>query len=483
METAQRLLHSQFSGGGAPGSSTHCPLSRQPGALPAGELTYTPVAVVTDGTTYDAPPALGLPLEPCAYVAIVAGQEPQVVDLPLGREVSLGRSSSSGVRIDDLAASRLQATIRWDGGPSATLIDHDSRNGTQVDGRKVIGSAPLVSGSEIVVGATHMVVAIRIPPAQGSDAGVDEALLLALDPVMLKTVALAEWAANGDSTVLLVGETGAGKEVLARRIHAHGKRAAGPFIAVNCGSIPETLAESTLFGHEKGSFTGASDRRTGLFEAAGGGTLFLDEVGELSVSTQARLLRVLEEHALTRIGATEPISVDVRVIAATNRDVEAMSRDGGFRRDLLYRLDVIRIEVPPLRDRPSDIAPLAQRFVRQLAGDAPVILTADAIKALEAHAWPGNVRQLRNVIERSIAVRERDALTEENLIGLDDGLPTSGGGALRHRVDDVERDTIAEALEVCRGNQTKTAKRLGISRRTLIYKMERYGLKPPPRSK
>ncbi len=262
-------------------------------------------------------------------------------------------------------------------------------------------------------------VAVLLPTrAAGEEPPPTQRGLVASDPSTLRVVALTERAGRSEATVLLVGETGVGKELFARRIHDLSPRGGGPFIAVNCGSITETLAESLLFGHEKGAFTGANARKEGFFEAASGGTLFLDEIGEMPLGLQTRLLRVLEEHAVTRVGGTESIPVDVRIVAATHRDLEQMVTAGTFRRDLLYRLDVVRIEIPPLRKRQGDIEPLVERFVGELAPGGHVSISADAMDALRAWSWPGNVRELRNVIERSLALRDKDVLRPGDLQGL-----------------------------------------------------------------
>ncbi|MCG8555947.1 MAG: sigma 54-interacting transcriptional regulator [Proteobacteria bacterium] len=398
------------------------------------------------------------------------------MDLPLGCDVSIGRSRSSAIQLDNPGVSRLHATLRCEPDGRIRLTDHGSRNGTFADGRRVQGSVPLCSGAEVTVGGVRMLVVVQRSPEdeRGSNDAPDKLLLVARDPAMLRSVALAERAAKSNATVLVVGETGVGKEMFGQRIHAMSARTSGPFIAVNCGSIPETLAESILFGHEKGAFTGATARNVGVFEAASGGDLFLDEVGELSLPMQARLLRVLEERVITRVGSTKAVAVDVRVIAATNRDLHTQVQAGTFREDLYYRLDVLRIAVPPLRERPEDVEPLVRSFV--VSTGETVEIADDAMAVLHAHTWPGNVRELRNVIDRAVALRNGDVLRAEDFPSL--RAPTkSGPGTLRHKVGDAEREAIAEALRANNGNQSRAARRLGISRRALIYKLEKYGLK------
>jgi transcriptional regulator with PAS, ATPase and Fis domain len=436
-------------------------------------------AMADDETTLEAG-GLSEDSGPQAYVALIEGNAPAVVKLPKGAVVSIGRSHSSAVPVEDHAASRLHATLRWDGGATVRLTDHESRNGTYVGGQRIEAPVDLRSGAEFSVGATRLVVAIRVATAVSSLGPEAAEIVTARDPAMLRVLALAERAAAAEVSVLLVGETGVGKDIVARFIHERSPRREGPFLAINCGAIAETLAESTLFGHERGAFTGAVARQAGYFERAHRGTLFLDEVGELSLAMQIRLLRVLEDRTVVRVGGTEAVPVDVRVIAATNADLEARVRARSFREDLLYRLDVLRIAIPPLRERPDDVVPLAERFLADAAPGAIVRLSTAAADALRAQPWPGNVRELRNVVERSVAVRERDVLGPDDLAGLGSERAAAPAGALRHKVDDVERQAIVEALEACGGNQTRAAKRLGLSRRALIYKLERFGLKPPP---
>ncbi len=297
---------------------------------------------------------------------------------------------------------------------------------------------------------------------------------------MLRALALVERSARSDSGVLLLGETGVGKDLLARRVHDLSLRAREPFVAINCAAIPDAVGESTLFGHERGAFTGATARREGVLEAAHGGTLFLDEIGELSLASQARLLRALDDRAVRRVGGVEDVPADVRVVAATNRDIDALVAEGRVRDDLRYRIAVFVIAVPPLRERPDDIEPLAERFAREHAPGRNVRFAPDALLALRRHGWPGNVRELRNVVQRALAAADEDVVRAADLGELV-GAPLSAAGLLR-TVDDAERDAIIAALRDCDGNQTKAAERLGISRRALIYRLEKLGLKPPPPS-
>jgi DNA-binding NtrC family response regulator len=317
------------------------------------------------------------------------------------------------------------------------------------------------------------------------------------DPRSQQTFQLARRVAATPITVLLLGETGAGKEVVAELIHRSGPRASKPFVRLDCASLPPTLLESELFGHERGAFTGADRRKVGYFEAAEGGTILLDEIGELPSSLQAKLLTALERRVVCRIGSTDEIPIDVRIIAATNRDLEQEVKQGRFREDLYYRLAVFTIFVPPLRDRPGDILPLAGRFARGFAAELghPVPhFTADARAALESYTWPGNVRELRNAVERAVV------LTPDGGIGLDAlpeavraRAPRPPAGLMPNRVEldghvptqlmQIERAAVVAALDACGGNQTQAARRLGMSRRSLIYKMERFGLKAPPKGR
>jgi transcriptional regulator with PAS, ATPase and Fis domain len=288
---------------------------------------------------------------------------------------------------------------------------------------------------------------------------------------------LARVAARSNSTILVLGESGSGKEVLARAIHAESPRAEGPFVAVSCAALTESLLESELFGHEKGAFTGAVARRKGKFEAANGGTLFLDEVGDVSSKLQLDLLRVLEERKFHRVGGAEPISTDVRIVAATNRDLQKAVAEQKFREDLFYRLNVISVTVPPLRSRREDIPLLVEHFLEQLSVETgrPVDgLSSEAMAALMAHDWPGNVRELRNVLERGAVV------TAGRIIQLADlGLARSGQTSPETpaSLDEVERRHITQVLSHTAGNVSQAARILGIDRVTLYNKMRKYQLR------
>ncbi|MBI3201538.1 MAG: sigma-54-dependent Fis family transcriptional regulator [Myxococcales bacterium] len=316
-----------------------------------------------------------------------------------------------------------------------------------------------------------------------------DAEMLGRSPAMRTVIDLVDRIAATKTTVLITGESGTGKERVARAIHERSDRSAGPFLVVNCGALPEALMESELFGHEKGAFTGAQTRHRGLFREADGGTLMLDEVGELPASLQVKLLRVLQERSVRAVGATQEVTVDVRVLAATNRDIEAEVARGAFRQDLYYRLNVIRVGLPPLRDRREDIPLMAERFLRRFAaemGKDVAGFTADALRALERYAYPGNVRELENVIERSVA------LAGARSIGLGD-LPAEVAGAasapageiltlppeganLDELLNEVERRLLLSALDRTGGNRTAAAKLLGITFRSLRYRLSKHGL-------
>jgi two-component system response regulator AtoC len=320
----------------------------------------------------------------------------------------------------------------------------------------------------------------------------------AQDPRSQQTFHLARKVASTPITVLLLGETGTGKEVVAELIHRSGPRARRPFVRLDCASLPPTLLESELFGHERGAFTGADRRKIGYFEAAEGGSILLDEIGELPSGLQAKLLTALERRVVCRIGSTEEIPIDVRVIAATNRDLEEEVKQGRFREDLYYRLAVFTIFVPPLRDRPGDIMPLAGRFARQFAtelGQPVPPVSEPARAALESYGWPGNVRELRNAIERAVVLTPEgeigvDALPESVQVRSARSGPRAGApvpveldGHVPAQLVQIERAAVIAALDACGGNQTQAARRLGMSRRSLIYKMERFGLKSPPKGR
>jgi two-component system response regulator HydG len=318
--------------------------------------------------------------------------------------------------------------------------------------------------------------------------------LIGVSPAFRAMMTLVDQVANSSATVLIHGESGTGKELVARAIHDRSPRRAGPFVAVNCAALPETLLESELFGYEKGAFTGAGVRKEGRFELADGGTLFLDEVADLSPVTQPKILRVLQEGEFERLGGTRTIKVDVRIVTASNQDLAALVKEKRFREDLFYRLNVIAVTAPPLREKREDVAVLAQHFLRVYAAKNNRVLVGfsdDALRCLEAYAWPGNVRELENVVERAVVLARANTVEvgdlpdkiTENAIVLERPAPGEGAagdgggeGMLRIRVGtplaEVEQRMLEETLRMTRGNKTLTAKLLGIDPKTVFRKLK-----------
>ncbi len=395
--------------------------------------------------------------------------------LPPGRSLVLGRGKDCDVPVLDPSVSRRHARISGLAPPGAPMRIEDlgSAHGVRIDGSPVTGGPRDVWPGQVVeVGAAMVIVQegspSRAAPSTPSEIDVDRFVSL---------------VAKSHLPVLIYGETGAGKEVMAHRIHEASPRKGGPFVCLNCAAFPDTLLESELFGHEKGAFTGAVQTKPGLLEAANGGTLFLDEVGEMAPGAQAKLLRVLETGEVRRVGSVRSFSVDVRILSATNRDLEARVREEKFRQDLLYRLNGVTIRVPPLRERRSQILPLAREFLAQAAAKAgaePPTLTHDAQRALVGHPWVGNVRELRNVIERAFVVAEGAPIEVGHLMLGAPPPPESRPRSLAAELDTIERQKIEQVLASVNGNQTRAAAILGISRRALINRLDAYGL-PRPR--
>lgn len=330
---------------------------------------------------------------------------------------------------------------------------------------------------------------VPLPPDADMIAAVLEAVaddthtLVFADPAMEQALRLAEQIAPSDASVMITGDSGTGKEIVARFIHRHSKRKDGPFIAVNCAAIPENLLESELFGHERGAFTGAVARRIGKFEEANGGTLLLDEISEMDPRLQAKLLRAIQEREIDRIGSTKPVKVDVRILATSNRDMEKTVAAGGFRQDLYFRLNVVPVQLPSLRARPKDIPVLAKHFARKYAeanGLPDKALSASAQRKLGEYAWPGNVRELENVMHRAVLVSTGDEIDEGAIVvqGSSQQQQGAGGvpaqGLVGKTVAEVERDLILDTLNHCLGNRTHAANILGISIRTLRNKLKQY---------
>jgi DNA-binding NtrC family response regulator len=441
----------------------------------------------------------------------------QAHPLPLQGNVTIGRSSDNDIQIDHPSVSRRHALLHL--GAALVLEDLGGVNGTHIhppilaneadDTRRSlpVKKLDLAVGDHLTFGSVMSVLRRRSSqarpyPGEASPASAPSSRdgVVLSDPAMRALYAEAKLAAASPLSVLLLGETGVGKEVLARTIHLDSGRAAGPFLALNCSSLPESLLEGELFGYEKSSFTGATQSRPGLFESAEGGTLFLDEAGDLPMSVQVKLLRVLEERQVLRIGARRPRPIDVRFLAATNRDLEAGVARGTFREDLFYRLNGFTLTIPPLRERPADIAPLAEVFAAKACRDfecsASATFSAPALAVLQRYAWPGNVRELRNVVERAVVLGRGSEIRLEHLPPrlVDEGVMSArrpatrvvfpGSGATQPIIRPTkgspeERDLIIAALEACNGNQGKAAEMLGMSRRTFISRLEEHGIERP----
>jgi two-component system, NtrC family, response regulator AtoC len=450
------------------------------------------------------------------YVLAVLGEEDEVeIPLPAAGVVTLGRGAECDVTIDDPSVSRNHAILRI--GSSLILEDAGSSNGTRL--RRPRSASPGVDttkmadeiselrarepvtiepGRLIHLGSVIVVVrAVPVAEDEEEDVALDGGCR---DPQMAEVYRVAGRVAPSEATVLLLGETGVGKEVLATHIHRLSPRAKRRLLQINCAALPEALLEAELFGAEQGAYTGAVRDRAGLLESADGGTVLLDEIGELPLGTQAKLLRVLEERRVLRLGARTSKAIDVRFIAATNRDLDEEVAAGRFRRDLLFRLNVVSIEIPPLRERPSDIETLARHFLRELRRNETPELSTEALDALKRHSWPGNVRELRNVLERALLMCEGRVIEPRHLpsmlgarrdaeekrarptvpVPADCASPMESLRDIQRVADERERETILEALAQCGGNQTRAAKVLGISRRTLVARIEAYGA-PRPR--
>jgi two-component system response regulator HydG len=306
--------------------------------------------------------------------------------------------------------------------------------------------------------------------------------LVAKSQAMRRVLEFADRAAPSEATVLITGETGTGKERLARHVHEHSRRSRGPFVAINCGALPESLLESELFGHQKGAFTGAGADKKGLFEAAEGGTIFLDEIGETTPATQVRLLRALQERSVRPVGSTKDVAVDVRIIAATNQDLGTMVAERRFRKDLFYRLRVVALELPPLRQRMEDLLPLARQFIARTCREnacGPCSLSSEVLDALARYSWPGNIRELENAIERAVILAEGQPRIE-----VSDLPPEVRGQVVTSDVvneqilplAEVERRHILETLQKVGGSRSRAAKALGIGDNTLWRRLKSYGI-------
>jgi len=440
-------------------------------------------------------------------LVVITGGAVSTYPLPDEGVIAIGRGEDCDVRVDNTSVSRRHALLH--AGPALRIEDLGSANGTFVpeaeaspgDGTHPLRrlsrqSFTLAVGDRVNLGTTTIAVrraSLGVPPeARAAQAASEDTT--GRDPAMRALYAQAQRAAQAGISVLILGETGVGKEVLARAVHAFSPRARGPFLAVNCGALAESLLESELFGHEKGSFTGAVAARPGLFESAAGGTVFLDEIGELPLVAQVKLLRVLEDRTVVRVGGRAAHQVDVRFVSATHRDLEAEIDRGAFRQDLYFRINGVALTVPPLRARRGEIRALAETFAAavsaQLDRPRPPAFAPEALAALERHAWPGNVRELRNVVERAVVMCSGATILPEDLpprlTAPPPDLPARPAGpaatTLQGDLVALERRRIVEALDRCAGNQTHAAALLGISRRTLVARLSDYQI-PRPRKR
>jgi DNA-binding NtrC family response regulator/pSer/pThr/pTyr-binding forkhead associated (FHA) protein len=394
--------------------------------------------------------------------------------------VTVGKDPTCEVPVDDPFVSARHLRIeahdgRWQ------AVDLGSTNGTFVGGARV-GRAELALGVSLTVGDA----VLSLEPRDGPEPPRGEAFegMLTADPAMRQLFDLLERVAPSDAAVTILGETGTGKELVARALHARSGRAEGPFIPVNCSAIAESLIESELFGHEKGSFSGAERLRKGAFEEADRGTIFLDEIGELPLDLQPKLLRVLELGEVKRVGAARPLTVDVRIVAATHRDLRAQVRAGKFREDLYYRLCVVPLSVPPLRQRRTDVRLLAEAFLRRAAPRGAALRWADeALARLEAYDWPGNVRQLRNVVQRALLFRGEGREVPAAAVTFEDTRATPAGPADDATLllpglslEEIEREAIRLSLRRNAGRRSAVVRELKIAKSTVLKRISQWGL-------
>lgn len=430
-------------------------------------------------------------------LVVIAGERVSSHALPDSGEFTVGRGDEVDLRIDDPSVSRVHARLVFEKGRLVALSDAGSSNGTRVRGKRltVDQKASVPPGETFEVGSVLLMIQAPFEAetsaetaSDATEAHTDESGIVIGDRTMASLYQLAERVAKSTINVLLLGETGVGKDVLARRIHAKSPRADRPFQPLNCGALSDQLLESELFGHEKGSFTGAVDTKQGLLEAADGGTVFLDEVGEMPLGIQVKFLRVLEERQARRVGGLRSRAFDIRFVAATNCDLSQAVESGSFRADLFYRLNGISLYIPPLRQRVGEIEALTRTFVEKFSKQAdrssvPTV-SAEAMNWLKSHPWPGNIRELQNSIERAVLLSTGDEITLEHLPAQQlqslHGNAPSVSHVARPAVDeDPERARIIGALEECAGNQTRAAKLLGISRNTLLARLDAYGIARP----
>jgi two-component system response regulator AtoC len=434
-----------------------------------------------------------------AFLLVVSRDSYTTYNLPASGTLTIGRGESNAVRVDDPLASRAHARlhVHVEGGDGMFLEDLGSVNGTRVKdhplarGQKVAVTA----GETIQIGSSVLIVQNRTKraPLLRPETLRDEGFMMkppaaAPDAAMLRIQKLAERAAAGTINVLITGETGVGKELLAETVHRLSPRRRGPYVCLNCAALSETLLESELFGHERGAFTGAVQAKPGLMETAHGGTLFMDEVGELPLTTQAKLLRVLETREVARLGSVKPRKIDVRFLAATNRDLDAEVARGAFRPDLYFRFNGITLTIPPLRARVGEIRRLAETFVQQICrelGRPEPGIPSKVMSLLESYSWPGNIRELKNVMERAVLLCSDRMIDTEHLpmdkLGASvssPGLPGTAPDGQQAGPPD-ERQRIIDALAACAGNQSRAAKMLDIPRRTFVSRLDQYKLARP----
>lgn len=436
---------------------------------PSDTMTWEP--------TFDLPGASVTQMGNAKFELVVTSGPDEGKRIAIGQEIiRVGRSSRSDFPLADKTVSNLHLELEA-GSIGVHVRDMGSTNGTRVDGQ-TIQSLTVVLGSEIQIGNTTLKLFMEeetIPVAPPSLGG--------LVGKSLKMQEVYKWVrkgAKGDVSILIQGETGCGKEVVAQEIHRLSERSEGPLITIDCSAIPKDLIESELFGHEKGSFTGAIGKRKGAFELADGGTVFLDEIGELPLEMQPKLLRVLEEKEIKRIGGGERIKSDFRVVAATNRWLDQEVLKGNFRSDLYFRLNVVPISLPPLRERREDIPLLVCHFLKGKSVHVP----QGVLETLIDHPWPGNVRELRNVLERGVVLMEGNALTMDDLLffgaGKKGGAPMpweeSEGASAPVSLEEIETQVIRRALKTHRGDKKAVAKELGIALSTLYEKIRRFKL-------
>jgi DNA-binding NtrC family response regulator len=406
---------------------------------------------------------------PAATAVRVLGSD-RVVPLPA--RLTIGSDPDNDLVLEDRCVSAFHCVLERRG-ESLVVRDRRSRIGTFVNGSRVVESEVEV-GARLLVGAT----ALAVLGAPRAVAGTPE--LVGEDPRFVEAVATAVRAAPSRATVLILGESGTGKELVARLVHDRSPRAGQPFVAVSCAAIARELVESELFGHERGAFTGAVERRLGVFEQADGGTLFLDEIGELPREQQPALLRVLETRRLRRVGGSGEREIDVRVVAATHRDLRSESRAGSFRLDLYHRLAAVEVRIPPLRERPADVARLARHYLAEVCREyGPRSLAPETLEALCVHPWFGNVRELRNALHRAAVLSERELrladLLPDGLVAVAEP-PEPAAGAPGLPLDDMLRRAMVGALARF-GSYRRAAAALGMSKSTFHDRARRYGLK------